>query len=84
MNSLDTSLAQAETWSLRQTEMTAVDTPNSSLSTASTHEPDDQLEQTRSEFQHLQHVHTVGSLPGSRFVSRAASSVLPAFGGGKS
>ncbi|KIX92435.1 uncharacterized protein Z520_11910 [Fonsecaea multimorphosa CBS 102226] len=33
--------------------------------------------------QRLQHVHTVGSTPGSRSVSRAESEPLPPFGGGK-
>jgi hypothetical protein len=38
---------------------------------------------TRLQSQRLQHVHTVGSMPGSRSESRTATSALPAFGGGK-
>lgn len=38
----------------------------------------------RLQSQRLQHVHTVGSIPGSRFESRSVTNVLPAFGGGKS
>lgn len=38
---------------------------------------------TRLQSQRLQHVHTVGSMPGSRSVSRTLTNPLPAFGGGK-
>lgn len=47
MNSLDTSLERAETWSSRQIEPTLTSTSTSSLSTVSTHAPDGKLEQTR-------------------------------------
>ncbi|OQU99908.1 hypothetical protein CLAIMM_05480 [Cladophialophora immunda] len=85
MDNLDIDLESAETAASQCLSRHATSSSASTSRTGSTNEGIIRhLTQTeRLQSQRLQHVHTVGSIPGSRTESKAESAPLPSFGGGK-